>query len=736
MEVLTPEPPAQSPADLFARRKIVQGEAFCRLGLTHESEAVLDEAEQLVPPTRRDLQAELALTHGRCALSADRAVAKRYFTTAANLARGGDRFVEGTALLNTGWVLLHDQRYDAAIDKFAESLRVTDSPYVNEKALGNLGLTYSQLGDWRRAISLSARAERMAAAIRNIGDQESWLIDLGREHYAQLEYSEAGDSYSNALKIATARHDTDDMAICLHDLAQLALRTNDLKAAEDNVRRQQSLNLTGARSLDLLLDEGQLAKAQRQFGAAEQLLKQLSDSPSVDPVLSWKAQSDLAAVYVARGEFNLAERAFRRAITTAQTARSRIGTVAYRISFSDYAPFYDQYVKFLVSRNRLLEALAIAELGRSPTLSEGVDPKERKSFQTSLARIQRELKARQSVVLAYWLGWEESYLWVITPSQFKLFNLPPELEIEKELEAYSQEVSLPDGPEKSPTGEKLYDILLGPAATLIPQGWSAIIVPHRKLYNLNFETLVVPGDQPHYWIEDVASHNVNFLSALTNSSRPPSGGPTKKLLLVGAPVFVDKQFPLLKQAPAEMRQVASHFSAAEKTVLAGRDATPGTYLASQPDQFRYVHFVTHGTTSTVLENPLDSAIILSPDYNSVSGADPQSSYHLYGKAIMNTPLHAELVTVSACYGLGREYSGEGLVGLAWAFMRAGAHQVVAALWEVDDTSTPQLMDEFYGELTQGKSAAQALRDAKLKLLRSTDFHRPYYWASLQLYTGS
>src|SRR5262249_42438088 len=168
------------------------------------------------------------------------------------------------------------------------------------------------------------------------------------------------------------------------------------------------------------------------------------------------------------------------------------------------------------------------------------------------------------------------------------------------------------------------------------------------------------------------------------------------------------------------------------------DATPASYLASNPGQFRHIHFVTHGTSSTVLENPLDSAIILSPvPGREASTADPEGSYHLYGKDIMKTPLHADLVTVSACYGLGREYSGEGLVGLAWAFLRAGAHQVIAALWEVDDASMPQLMDDFYQEYTHGKSAAEALRDAKLRLLHSNDFHkRPYYWASLQLYTGS
>ena len=69
-------------------------------------------------------------------------------------------------------------------------------------------------------------------------------------------------------------------------------------------------------------------------------------------------------------------------------------------------------------------------------------------------------------------------------------------------------------------------------------------------------------------------------------------------------------------------------------------------------------------------------------------------------------------------------------------MRVGAHQVVAALWEVDDAANADLMDQFYGELTKGKSAAEALRDGKLAMLHSKGpRRRPYYWASLQLYTG-
>jgi CHAT domain-containing protein len=380
-----------------------------------------------------------------------------------------------------------------------------------------------------------------------------------------------------------------------------------------------------------------------------------------------------------------------------------------------------------------LEALAIAEQGRSPTLSEGF-PSKSGSTRVNIERLQSVLKQQKRVVLAYWLSEGESYVWVITPTLVRLIRLPPELDIAGEIELYNHQIIDGGTLENSQHGEKLYKMLVSPAEPFLPKDWSVIIVPHRKLYNLNFETLVVPGKNPHYWIDDVASHNVSFLSALTTSR--PRSAPSKDLLLVGAPLLADKQFPVLKHAPAEMEKVAAHFPAAREFVVSGKDATPAAYLNSQPGQFRLIHFVTHGTSSTVLENPLDSAIILSSG-SAASAADLEGSYHLYGKDIMKTPLHADLVTVSACYGLGREYSGEGLVGLAWAFLRAGAHQVTAALWEVDDASTPQLMDDFYGEYTHGKSAADALRDAKLRMLHSNDFHkRPYYWASLQLYTGS
>jgi len=203
-----------------------------------------------------------------------------------------------------------------------------------------------------------------------------------------------------------------------------------------------------------------------------------------------------------------------------------------------------------------------------------------------------------------------------------------------------------------------------------------------------------------------------------------------------------------------MESVARHFPAAKQRIFARERATPAAYLASSPEQFSYIHFVAHGTASRL--SPLDSAIVLSKIVRSktvlsknalskpalsktapAQGNAEDDSFKLYARDIIRRPLRADLVTISACYGAGeRSYSGEGLVGLSWAFLRAGAHNVVAALWEATDASTEQLMDKFYDELDKGAGPDAALRAAKLSLLRGRGFHNPFYWAPFQLYAGS
>src|ERR1019366_512006 len=262
---------------------------------------------------------------------------------------------------------------------------------------------------------------------------------------------------------------------------------------------------------------------------------------------------------------------------------------------------------------------------------------------------------------------------------------------------------------------------------LIQPGSNVVILNDGILSQLNFETLIAPAPTPHYFIEDATLISAPSLRLL--ASAKPSESRSNTLLLLGDAVSPNSDYPELPKATAEMKQIEQHFSAQEAMVFARERATAGSYASSAPQQFTYIHFVAHGVASRT--DPLDSAIILSR-----SSAD-EDSFKLHARDIIQHPIHARLVTVSACYGSGtRSYVGEGLVGLAWAFLRAGAHNVIGALWEASDESTPRIMDTLYDGLEKGLSPSVALRRAKLTLVREqSNYSKPFYWAPFQIYSG-
>jgi CHAT domain-containing protein len=84
--------------------------------------------------------------------------------------------------------------------------------------------------------------------------------------------------------------------------------------------------------------------------------------------------------------------------------------------------------------------------------------------------------------------------------------------------------------------------------------------------------------------------------------------------------------------------------------------------------------------------------------------------------------HTDLVVLSACEtGLGQTAGGEGVLGLQRAFQIAGAKNVVASLWKVDDQATAALMRLFYHKLwAEKKTPTVALREAQLWILNHPD----------------
>jgi CHAT domain-containing protein len=107
---------------------------------------------------------------------------------------------------------------------------------------------------------------------------------------------------------------------------------------------------------------------------------------------------------------------------------------------------------------------------------------------------------------------------------------------------------------------------------------------------------------------------------------------------------------------------------------------------------------------------------------------------LTSEAIACLPLgRLKLVILSACEtGRGDVVHGEGVYGLQRAFHQAGAHTVVASLWEVTPDDLPQqLMARFYDNHWQkGMGRLEALREAQLWMLKHGpgNSSHPRYWA--------
>jgi CHAT domain-containing protein len=653
------------------------------------------------------------------------------------------------------------EHYDEAIDRFTAALHLSQRLGTQSsiaKALGNIGWSYKELGDFDNALDSYKQAEEASARSGLVGDRLYWLTGISNVYYHQHDYFAAENVLTQALNLARKQDDKSIVIEYLNDLSEIALENGQTDLAERYYKEVSEVERTGA---DLpgvvasLLVCGRIEQNKRNFPAAkDSFLKVIADA-NADKAEKWEAQGRLAQVYADDGQSANADTEFRRSLKTIETVRSSVQAEDLRMSFlSGGIDFYDGYVAFLISQGRTQDALEVAELSRARTLAEGLGmAPQTLSFPLRDFHPRRIALRSNATLLFYWLGQKKSYLWVITPRQVNCLTLPGATKIDPLVKSYSDAVL--SGRDVLAAGNahaaNLYKVLIEPANKLIPPNSRVILLPDGSLYGLNFEALLVPDPKPHFWIEDVTLSTASSLTLLsatrpyevccTNVRMMPTASTfgrdshqnprptftTGNLLLVGNATPAVPEFPVLRQADTEMAGVERYFAESRREVLAGLRATPSAYLASDPEKFAYIHFVAHGTASRA--HPLDSAVILSPEGN---------SYKLYARDIVKHRLSAYLVTISACNGSGtRAYSGEGLVGLSWAFLRAGAGNVIAALWEVNDVSTPQLMNHLYAELVRSHDPAASLRAAKLALLRSDSvFKKPFYWAPFQLYSGS
>ncbi|MGB8474058.1 MAG: CHAT domain-containing tetratricopeptide repeat protein [Candidatus Acidiferrum sp.] len=733
-------PAALNSTDIAVHKAVFTGMAHTSAQQFPEAEKDFEKAVWIARSLRPDLMCQVLLARASLRVEEKRLpeAAADYKNSLAIARQEQNPVLEATALGDLGWLATNQEHYGEAIDWNQAALQLSRSLGMKSSSatiLGNIAWNYSELGDFEAALNFFQQSAAESERSGLTGDIAYWFTGIANAQLALHDYASAESIARQTLERARRIDNVQAITECLNTLTEVKLRTDRLAEAEQYNQDALKLEEGGAdhfAALDSLVLSGRIAAKKGNFAEGEKQYRRVLNDPGAETAVRWGVQARLAELHDAQGLPMQAEQEYRKSIQTFEAARSSISADDLRLSFlSGAIEFYDDYVDFLIRRRRQRDALAVAELSRAQTLEEGLAAgKPTAALANGSVRPRRLARQMHATLLFYWLGQQHSYLWAITPAKIACLTLPSAQEIAPLVKSYREALLGTRDPLETanPDGRKLYQLLVEPAAKLIPRGSRVILLPDGSLYGLNFETLIVPSPKPHYWIEDVTLTTANSLTLLASAANR-AAPKVRNLFLVGNTVSPVADFPPLPQAAAEMQDIEKYFPAERREVLSGADATPAAFLRDDPEKYAYLHFVTHGTASRA--RPLESAVILS------KGKD-EDSYKLYARDIVKRRLSAYLVTISACNGAGtRAYSGEGLVGLSWAFLRAGAHNVIAALWEVSDASTPQLMDVLYGGLSHGDDPASALRAAKLSLLHSDSvFRKPYYWAPFQLYGGS
>ncbi|RME48132.1 MAG: CHAT domain-containing protein [Chloroflexi bacterium] len=373
----------------------------------------------------------------------------------------------------------------------------------------------------------------------------------------------------------------------------------------------------------------------------------------------------------------------------------------------------------------------------------------------SLEQAQARLDER-TALLAYMITDKQVFAFLLTDRAFHAEQLAaaPKVLVAR-VQNYTDLIAQDDRAGWPIIGRRLYADLVAPLRRHLPPNvHRLIIVPDGILHYLPFETLLVANrprpaardPQSHFLLEDfIISYapSATALAELSASQARLTEIEREDLLALANPqlntVMLAQRIP---GRPAEtlrslyddegLQITPLPFSAAEVKAIAryagsgsqiytGREASEHRIKTDRLNRFRVTHFATHGLISQRMS--ARSALVLAP------GDEAHEDGFLQAREIYRLKLASDLVVLSACQtARGRILAGEGVQGLAQAFFYAGTPSVVASLWNVNDKGTAVVMEAFYRHLAEGTSKAEALRAAKLELLREGSISTLRCWA--------
>jgi len=684
-----------------------------------------------------------------------------------------------TALRALAVIEQEEGRHAQAAAHDSEALRLATAPSARSRILLRLATDYAAQGDLVAALGLldslaafapngDALVQAMARAQRGKLRRAAGTLDLARADIsaaiATLRQFEAlPDEFDALVELARIENEAGREDAALSTLSDALRLTGELMAQTANPVYRASIAQSVRPALDLKIDllwrryerlmserrtepariamlEGLRTADDSRAMSFEQFRAQQLDRPS-DPHMA-ELQRTVSSLYR-----DIAER--RSQLSAREDGRGANDPAAKALRED-------------ISRLRARLGVANTELASraAPHASRGALPVS--------ASIDRLLSASaEKAFVEYWVGRTNAYAWTIARGQVSWVRLASSEQIERSARALHDSMrSYATVPVRNRLehSARLHQLVIAPLRDPLAGTSDITIVPDGPLHYVPFAALRDTSitDRPYI----AQRFAVAFAPALRLMSRPAAARPAhwtnSRMLMVADPVYQEDDARLLRAGPSRvessgllnnlfrtrggvdpktLERLISSAQEAERIralpglrrvdVLEGLNATRANVLAQNLAQYRFIHFASHGIIDS--EIPQLSALILGAwDRNG-----PVTDQYVRAGDLLALTFDAEVVVLSACdTALGREFAGEGLMGLRYAALARGARSVVGSLWPVSDAIAAELMTDMYRYITvDGQTVGRALNAAiRAKLSRSAALD-PALWGPFAVYVA-
>ncbi|MGD1936205.1 MAG: CHAT domain-containing protein [Cyanophyceae cyanobacterium] len=680
----------------------------------------------------------------------------------------GDR--EGEALILGNLGLIYGD-----LGQFAEALEYAQAALEINRELGhrsrestvlsNLGVIYGRQGQYEKAL---ASYDAALALVRDLGDRRtegSVLNNIATTYDRQERHAEALEKYQESLVILREVGNRAAEGGTLNNMGAVYMKQGKSAQAIEHYEAglaisQELGDLAGeATALNNLgaLYGGQAdnSKALEYYQASLVLLREIGNRTRISTTLA-----NIGIVYQNMGELEPSEEAWRESLAVYEAIeRDLRANDEDRITFFETQSYvYSNLEQVLAAQNKTGAALEMADRSRGRSLAEFLTPSaadssiapERSTF--TVEQIKQLAQDQNATLIAYSMVNKNLFIWVVSPSGQITFRQVDPNSVGLPLQTLDTRVrSSASNPLNQPffgqeryrflvsstrsnggtswIGDpkdlkRAYELLIKPIEAQLPKGEGdrLVIVPHRELGTIPFAALIDGEDRflvDRYGI--TVTPSLQILNRVRQKPKTSQGTP----LIVGNPSPMPSEGGGAALAPLPGAEVEAQAiaQAINTTPLIGDQATEAT-VKQRLETASILHFATHGIVPNSDRDAESSWLALAD--TDAGGEDGKLTL----TEIFNSTLNAQLAVLSACNTNSGEVTGEGVLGLARAFLKAGIPAVVASLWQVPDQSTQILMEAFYQELLAGETYANALRTAQLKVRAQSP--NPRDWAAFMV----